>query len=147
MTCRIERPRPRLERPRSQTSEKLSLSIACESPRSGAACLQFWVPLVLEALRIACDSSHSGALLVPGLPSGRRVFRFLVRAGGSDFRQNCTSQPILEINWVTLEVDFEIPEVQGGVALEPRRSREVRGSPELKNGGLRAPEDAWMMTS
>jgi hypothetical protein len=83
----------------------------------------------------------------PGLPSGRRVFRFLVRAGGSDFRQNCTSQPILEINWVTLEVDFEIPEVQGGVALDPRRSREVRGSPELKNGGLRAPEDAWMTTS
>ena len=28
--------------------------------------------------------------------------------------------------------------VPGGVALRPRRSLEVRGSPELQNGGLRA---------
>ena len=34
----------------------------------------------------------------------------------------------------------------GGVELRPRRSLEVRGSPELQNGGLRALEEAWMMT-
>ena len=34
----------------------------------------------------------------------------------------------------------------GGVELRPRRSQEVRGSPELQNGGLRALEDVWMMT-
>ena len=32
----------------------------------------------------------------------------------------------------------------GGVELRPRRSQEVRGSPELQNGGLRALEEAWM---
>ena len=31
----------------------------------------------------------------------------------------------------------------GGVELRPRRSQEVKGSPELQNGGLRALEDAW----
>ena len=31
----------------------------------------------------------------------------------------------------------------GGVQLRPRRSQEVRGSPELQNGGLRALEEAW----
>ena len=31
----------------------------------------------------------------------------------------------------------------GGVELRPRRSLEVRGSPELQNGGLRALEEAW----
>ena len=36
---------------------------------------------------------------------------------------------------------------QGGVDLGPRRSQEVRGSPELQNGGLRALEDAWMTIS
>ena len=30
--------------------------------------------------------------------------RFLVRANGSDFRQNCTSQLDLEIIWVDLEI-------------------------------------------
>ena len=30
-----------------------------------------------------------------------------------------------------------------GVELRPRRSQEVRGSPELQNGGLRALEEAW----
>ena len=29
------------------------------------------------------------------------------------------------------------------VELRPRRSQEVRGSPELQNGGLRALEEAW----
>ena len=33
--------------------------------------------------------------------------------------------------------------VPGGVELRPRRSLEVRGSPELQNGGLRALEEAW----
>ena len=31
----------------------------------------------------------------------------------------------------------------GGVELRPRRFLEVRGSPELQNGGLRALEEAW----
>ena len=31
----------------------------------------------------------------------------------------------------------------GGVELRPRRSLEVRGSPELQNAGLRALEEAW----
>ena len=30
-----------------------------------------------------------------------------------------------------------------GVELRPRRSLEVRGSPKLQNGGLRALEEAW----
>ncbi len=34
----------------------------------------------------------------------------------------------------------------GGVQLRPRRSQEVRGSPELQNGALRALEEAWMTT-
>jgi hypothetical protein len=33
---------------------------------------------------------------------------------------------------------------QGGVKLRPRRSLEVRGSPELKDGGLRALGEALM---
>ena len=33
--------------------------------------------------------------------------------------------------------------VPGGVELRPRRSLEVRGSPELQNGRLRALEEAW----
>ena len=36
---------------------------------------------------------------------------------------------------------------QGGVDLGPRKFQEVRGSPELQNGGLRALEDAWMTIS
>ena len=34
----------------------------------------------------------------------------------------------------------------GGVELSPWRSQEVRGSPELQKGGLRALEEAWMTT-
>ena len=33
--------------------------------------------------------------------------------------------------------------VPGGLQLRPRRSLEVRRSPELQNGGLRALEEAW----
>ena len=33
--------------------------------------------------------------------------------------------------------------VPGGVELRPRRSLELRGSPELQNGCLRALEEAW----
>ena len=36
--------------------------------------------------------------------------------------------------------------VPEGVELRPWRSLEVRGSPELQNGGLRALEEAWMTT-
>ena len=42
---------------------------------------------------------------------------------------------------------FELSEAQGRVELGPRRSQELRGSPELQNGGLRALEDAWMTIS
>ena len=35
----------------------------------------------------------------------------------------------------------------GSLQLRPRRSQEVRGSPEPQNGGLRALEEAWMTTS
>ena len=31
----------------------------------------------------------------------------------------------------------------GGVELRPWRSQEVKGSPELQNGGLKAVEEAW----
>ena len=42
--------------------------------------------------------------------------------------------------------DFVVS-VPGGVELRPRRSQEVRGSPQLQNGCLRALEEAWMTTS
>ena len=68
---------------------------------------------------------------VPGLPSGRRVLRFLVRAGGSDFRQNCTSQLDFEINRVTLEVIssfLRLEKVSSWVQGRPRRSGEAQSS-------------------
>ena len=34
-----------------------------------------------------------------------------------------------------------------GVELRPRRSQDVRGSPQLQKGGLRALGEAWMTTS
>jgi hypothetical protein len=40
----------------------------------------------------------------------------------------------------------EIEQAPGRFKLHPRRSQEVRGRPKLQNGGLRAPEDAWMTT-
>ena len=38
---------------------------------------------------------------------------------------------------------FCVQEAPGGVKLRPWRSLEVKGSPELQNGGLRALEEAW----
>ena len=38
---------------------------------------------------------------------------------------------------------FRLQVAPGGVELHPQRSQEVRGSPELQNGGLRALEEAW----
>ena len=38
---------------------------------------------------------------------------------------------------------FRVQVAPGGVELHPRRCQEVRGSPELQNGGLRALEEAW----
>jgi len=35
----------------------------------------------------------------------------------------------------------------GGVEMRPRIFQEVRGSPELQNGGLRALEEAWITNS
>ena len=43
-------------------------------------------------------------------------------------------------------LSFRVQVAPGGVELRPRRSREVRGSPELQNGSLRALEEAWMTT-
>ena len=40
----------------------------------------------------------------------------------------------------------EIEQAPGRFKLHPRTSQEVRGRPKLQNGGLRAPEDAWMTT-
>ena len=37
----------------------------------------------------------------------------------------------------------ELLEAPGGIELHQRRSQQVRGSPELQNGGLRALEEAW----
>ena len=85
--------------------------------------------------------------MIPGLPLGRRVLRFLVRADGPDFRQNCTSQPGFGNNLGNLGGNFELPEARAGVKLGLRRSQEVRGSPELQNGSLRGLEEAWITTS
>ena len=52
------------------------------------------------------------------------------------FCQVCSFSVFLGSLWV----------VPGGVDLRPWRSQEVRGSPELQNGGLRALEEAWMTT-
>ena len=69
----------------------------------------------------------------------------------------------LESSWRGLDDDFQVElfffSVQsgsmflgrlqvapGGVELRPRRFQEVRGSPELQNGGLRALEEAWIRT-
>ena len=41
----------------------------------------------------------------------------------------------------------ELSEAQGRVELGPKRSQELRGSPELQNGALRGLEDAWMTIS
>ena len=42
---------------------------------------------------------------------------------------------------------FELSEARERVELGPRRSQDLRGSPELDNGGPRALEDAWMTIS
>ena len=41
---------------------------------------------------------------------------------------------------------LELSEVQGRAELGPGRSQELKGSPELQKGGLRALEEAWMTT-
>ena len=41
---------------------------------------------------------------------------------------------------------FGVQVTPEGVELRPRRSQEVGGSLELQNGGLKALEEAWMMT-
>ena len=38
---------------------------------------------------------------------------------------------------------FRLQVAPGGVELRPRRAQEVRGSPELQNGGLRSLKEAW----
>ena len=85
-------------------------------------------------------------LQIPGLPLGRRVLRFLVRAGGSDFRQNCTSQPMLRKSWIDLGGNFELPVAPRAVKLGLGRSPEVKGSPELQGSGPRALVEPWMAT-
>ena len=49
--------------------------------------------------------------------------------------------------FVNVGGSVELQEVPGGVELHSRKSQEVRGRPELQNGGLRALKDAWMTTS
>ena len=41
---------------------------------------------------------------------------------------------------------FRLQVAPGDVELRPSRSQEVRGSPQLQNGGLRALEEAWVTT-
>ena len=45
------------------------------------------------------------------------------------------------VNWW-----FRLQVAPGGVELRARRSQEVRGSPELQNGGPRALNKAWLTT-
>ena len=45
-----------------------------------------------------------------------------------------------------LVLSFRLQVAPGSVELRPGRSQEVRGSPQLQNGGLRALEEAWMTT-
>ena len=45
--------------------------------------------------------------------------------------------------WNLVIWSFRVWVALGGFQLGPRRSQEVRGSPELQNGGLRALEEAW----
>ena len=42
---------------------------------------------------------------------------------------------------------WSVQVAQGGGKLGPRRTQDLKGSPELQNGGLRALEDAWMTIS
>ena len=48
--------------------------------------------------------------------------------------------------WLFSVLPGRLQVARGGVKLRPRRSPEVRGSPELQNGGLRALGEAWMTT-
>ena len=57
------------------------------------------------------------------------------------------SQPDARNNLGNFRGNFELPGHRVGVKLGPPSSQEVRRSPELQNGGLRAPEEAWMTTS
>ena len=45
------------------------------------------------------------------------------------------------------EVQGRLQVARGGVELRPRSFLELRGSSELQNGGLRALEEAWIITS
>ena len=49
--------------------------------------------------------------------------------------------------WLFSVLPGRLQVARGGVKLRPRSSLEVRGSPELQNGGVRALGEAWMMTS
>ena len=92
------------------------------------------------------DLPPSNGREFPGPALGRRVLGFLVRAGGSDFRQNCTSQPMLRKSWVDLGGNFELPVAPRAVELGLGRSQEVKGSPELQGSGPRALVEPWMAT-
>ena len=74
---------------------------------------------------------------------------------GTDLRMQATP-PDLYFRFVIIScVSWEISRSRGGsslqeapgsVELRPRRSQEVKGSPQLQNVGLRALEEAWMTT-
>ena len=53
--------------------------------------------------------------------------------------------PPLSGNLVIWSVCLQV--APGALKLRPRRSQEVRGSPELQNGGPRALNKAWLTTS
>jgi len=57
-----------------------------------------------------------------------------------------TISPHLDIPFFWVIWSFRLQVAPGSVQLRPRRSQEVRGSPQLQNGGLRALEEAWMTT-
>ena len=57
-----------------------------------------------------------------------------------------TRKSLFSLLWATFRGNSDVFLFQGSlenVQLGSRRSQEVRGSPELQNGGLRALEEAW----
>ena len=93
----------------------------------------------LESSLRECRESQSSSLGALDVPRSLRMagfwmqqVRFLVRAVGPDFRQNCTSQPDFGNNSGNFGGNFELPEARAGVELGLRRSQEVRRSPELQ---------------
>ncbi len=84
------------------------------------------------------------------------VFSFFIRRTHNDFSVRVPSYfDVQSVSVVLIDIlcflrfyifliwSFRVLVATGGVELCPRRPQEVKGSPELQNGGLRALEDAW----